>query len=338
MRIIHILTIAVVLVLTSGCSQFSKKQYIAVGGYEYCGGDDGKIFAYDKKCPKEKRVFIDEVVTDLAPNANAITIWLTRDWKDSWYKIEDIQTKIIDRGYTPIFIFYWFADDISPEFVKQNKKDYLIDLRRMVWFLDQLDGEKIVILNPEFNENGIESHEPFNDLLIESINLVKQVKQTKVSFCIGDFGNYQNISDEENWKNFHPSVHRAIKHVDFITFQEMRGSTRNKAVEILKTPKRSLAFATYLTKTYHKPTFLAYLALPSYGENGLKTQEKVYQEYAKLMPKFIKQGNLIGFNSFHLMDVPHHVGYFKEAEKHFGLVDAKGNPKPALKQFQKIHF
>jgi hypothetical protein len=235
-------------------------------------------------------------------------------------------------------MFYWFADDISPEFVKEKKKDYLIDLRRMVWFLNQLDGEKIVILNPEFNENGIESYEPFNDLLIESINLVKQVKQTKVSFCIGDFGNYQKISDEENWQVFHPSVHRAIQQVDFITFQEMRGSTRNKPEEILKTPERSLAFATYLTKTYQKPTFLAYLALPSYGENGLQIQEQVYQGFAQLMPEFISQGNLIGFNSFHLMDVPHHVGYFNEAEKHFGLIDSQGNPKPALKQFQKIHF
>ncbi len=208
----------------------------------------------------------------------------------------------------------------------------------MVWFLDQLDGEKVVILNPEFNENGIESYEPFNDLLIDSINLVKQVKQTKVSFCMGDFGNYQNISDKKNWQGFHLSVHRAIQHVDFITFQEMRGSTRNRSEEILKTPERSLAFAKYLTKRYHKPTFLAYLALSSYGDNGLKIQEKVYQGFAKLMPEFISQGNLIGFNSFHLMDVPHHVGYFKEAEKHFGIVDSKGTPKPALKQFQNIHF
>ena len=48
--------------------------------------------------------------------------------------------------------------------------------------------------------NGIEKYEPFNDLLMESIQLVKQESNTKVSVCIGDFGYYEKISDEYSRK------------------------------------------------------------------------------------------------------------------------------------------
>jgi hypothetical protein len=307
-------------------------------GYGYCTGDNGKIRAFSQQCEEDRKVFVDDVVRHIAPNVNAVTLWVDRNWKEYWYKASDIQSKVLDEGYTPIFFFYWFAGDISPLLVKQRKADYLADLEKLVRFLSQLKGEKIVILSPEFNVNGVESYEPFNDLLIESIRLVKKASNTKVSFCIGDFGHYEKISDEFSWKLFHPSIHQAIKEVDFITFQEMRGATRNNTEEILKTPERSLAFATFLTEKYQKPTFLAYLALSSYGQNGLKLQEQVYQDFADLMPRFVEEGHLIGFNTFHLVDNPKQAGYFNEAEKYFGLINSKGHPKPALKQFNRIHF
>lgn len=334
MRFKKKLGLLLILLVINGCAT----HYISVLGYEYCRGSDGKMLALSQQCKENKKVFIDEVVRYVTPNVNAVSLWVDRGWDEHWYKLLDIQSKVIDKGYTPIFFFYWFGGDISPLMVKQRRIDYLHDLEKLVRFIDQLNGEKIVILNPEFNMNGIEDYEPFNDLLMESIRLVKQANNTKVSVCIGDFGYYEKISDEYSWQLFHLSIHQAIKEVDFIAFQEMRGVTRNNTEEILKTPERSLKFATFLTEKYQKPTFLAYLALSSYGKDGLQLQEQVYQGFADLMPKFIEEGNLIGFNTFHLMDEPNQKGYFNEAEKHFGIIDSKGHPKPALKQFNKIYF
>jgi hypothetical protein len=328
-----------VFIFLSGCSHLGTGSVIGVGGYEYCEESrTGTLIAHSSSCSNNSRVYIKDIIKEYSPNANGVSIWITRDWKNDWYKAEDIQEKVINRGFTPIFIFYWFADDISPEFIEENKDQYFVDLRRFVWLIKQLKGPKIVILNPEFNENGAEAYEPFNDLLLESIEIVRQSKETQVGFCVGDFGDYSKVVDIENWKSFHPSIHRAVKQVDFIAFQEMRGTTKNSHEDILKTPDRALEFSIYLTETYNKPTFFAYLALPSYGENGIETQGKVYQRMSELMPEFVSKGNLIGINTFHLVDVPYHIGYFGKAEKHFGLIDALGQPKPALEYFRKLEF
>ncbi|RUM56585.1 MAG: hypothetical protein DSY40_02055 [Nautilia sp.] len=114
----------------------------------------------------------------------------------------------------------------------------------------------------------------------------------------------------------------------------MRALTRNNISQMLNTPYRTLEFAIYLHKKYKKPTFLAYLAISSYKNKII--QEKIYKRFSQLLPIFKKEANLIGFNIFHLFDRPQQIGYFKEAEKHFGLIDNKGNKKPAYFWFLDI--
>lgn len=309
--------------------------YLGVGGYEVCTSGN-QVTAYRDDCP-QKHVPVTDLLPALAPNANAVSIWINRDWQEDWYSAEDIQHKYIGRGYTPVFIFYWFADDISPEFMEANRDAYLQDLQRFTAFIQQIKGEKLVILNPEFNQNGIGAYEPFNDLLIESMQIVRQAPDTLVSFCVGDFGDYRRVRDLQNWKSFHPSIVRAAREADFISFQEMRAVTRNSLQGIEQTAYRSLEFARYLKETYDKPTFLAYLALSSYGEQGEAVQEEVYKQVSALLPIFKQQAGLIGFNSFHLLDVPYHQGYFNEAEKYFGLIDQEGRKKGALDAFRRLN-
>lgn len=315
-------------------SDLDKPFYLGVGGYEVCQ-EGSQVSAYREDCP-EPHTPVTELLPTLTPNVNSVTIWITRDWQEHWYSAEQIQTRFIDQGYTPVFIFYWFADEVSPKFVEQNWDAYMEDLARFTRFIEPLKGEKLVILNPEFNQNGIGQYDRFNDLLIDSMQLVRQADDTKVSFCVGDFGDYSLIRDPHNWQHFHPSIARAVKEADFISFQEMRAVTRNSQQDIEKTAYRSLEFAKYLHKTYNKPTFLAYLALSSYGDKGEATQADVIEQISSLLPVFRAQSDLIGFNNFHLVDVPYHVGYFNEAEKNFGLLDKDGQAKGALKAFQSI--
>ncbi|MGB0465996.1 MAG: hypothetical protein ACPGF7_00525 [Pontibacterium sp.] len=331
----HLCRLLMLLCMPAAASLYAAEDfYIGQGGYELC--KEGRhLKPFGNGCGN-RRIAITEVLPRLTPNANAVSIWITRDWQEDWYDAQEIEQQFINKGYTPLFIFYWFADEISPDFIEQNRAAYFKDLQRFTRFISRIKGKKLVILNPEFNQNGAEAYEPFNDLLIQSMREVRKAGQTKASFCIGDFGNYSQIIDLNNWKDFHPSVHRAAKEADFISFQEMRAVTRNSPAQIAKTAYRSLAFATYLHETYNKPTFLAYLALSSYGKGGEAMQAHVYQGITDLMPLFREHADMIGFNSFHLIDIPDHQGYFNEAEKHFGLLDKTGNAKPALAPFLQL--
>ncbi|WP_457559868.1 hypothetical protein [Caminibacter sp.] len=304
---------------------------IGVGGFQTCINKNGASFY--KNCPfvKQKPLFLE--LKKEAPNVNAVSMWITRDWQKNWYPADKINL-MIKKGYVPIFIFYWFGDDISPNFVKENKQHYFFDLKRFAKFLKKIKGKKIVILNPEYNENGMAGSKSFDLLQAKSILILKEIKNTIVGICPGDFGNYNVLWDEINWKFYLPSMKYSGMLSDFIAFQEMRALTRNTKDQILNTPLRALAFATFLHKHFNKPTFLAYLAVSSYKDE--KLQAKVFQEFAKLMPLFKHTANLIGFNLFNYIDVPTHKGYFKEAEKFFGIKRENGEKKKSFKYFIKI--
>jgi len=308
---------------------------ISVGGIDYCKTSSG-YETWTPACHWENQAPLHQIAKKTSPNINSISIWITRNWQEEWYKPETIKRDIIDQGYTPIYIFYWFADDISQQFVTENEKSYFQALHHFSQYLKKIPGEKIVILNPEFNQVDIPHWNGFNKILNKSLQMVKSVDGVKAGFCLGDFGNYQINNDIENWELFDPSIKTAVENSDFIAFQEMRALTRNSSSDILNTAQRSLNFATYLYKTYQKPTFLAYLALSSHGHQAREQQEKLLNEYANLMPKFKQQAGLIGFNYFHYFDQPNQQGYFLEAEPFFGLHTKEGKEKPSLEGFNRI--
>ncbi|WP_456479285.1 hypothetical protein [Nautilia sp.] len=305
--------------------------YVGVGEFTACSCNNKSC--YYKNCPFEKRKPLYRFFKKEAPNVNSFSVWITRNWRENWYPAETVN-KFIRHGYTPIFIFYWFADDISPSFVKKNKQKYFSTLNSFAKYLQKIKGKVIVILNPEYNENGMHNSRFFDFIQAESILILKKRKNTSVGICPGDFGNYDLLWDEQNWETFAPSMKISSKLADFIAFQEMRALTKNKKHQIKQTPLRALAFATYLHKKYKKPTFLAYLAVSSYKDENL--QAYVFKKFAKLMPLFKHTASLIGFNVFHYIDVPNHKGFFSTAEQYFGLKTADGMKKPSFNEFLKI--
>lgn len=315
--------------------EIHAEMMVSVGGYDLCekNGTVYKPGSDEREC---QTVIISKILPELVPNVDAISMWITREWDEGWYDIETLQREVIDKGYTPVFIFYWFADAISVSYVKRNEKAYFRTLRRFTEYLKKLRGQKVVIFNPEFNQNGVEAWSGMNAIFLKSYEMVREDSSVLTGLCIGDFGDYRRVNDVENWQSFHPSIQQAAKVSDFIAFQEMRALTRNKAVEIPRTPERSYAIAKYLHATYQKPTILAYVALSTYGKDGEKLQAEAYEGYLHYLPKMQKEANLILFNTFHLFDYPGHVGYFKEAEEYFGLLSASGKPKKALEAFRKV--
>jgi hypothetical protein len=311
---------------------FSFSFVISVGGFSVCPSKNGA--SYQNTCDFTKRKPIFSFLKRELPNVNGFSIWITKGWEKSWYPSHTIN-KAIKNGYIPIFIFYWFGDDISKKYVQKHKKEYLKDLKRFSNFLTEIKGPKFIILNPEYNENGMNNSKQFDILQAKSILLIKEKNpKAKVGICLGDFGNYNLLWDRYNWDLNLPSLNYSAKLSDFIAFQEMRALTRNTKEQILNTPLRALAFATYLHQKFKKPTFLAYLAISSFKNENL--QKQVIKDFVRLMPLFKNGANLIGINIFHYIDVPTHKGYFKEAEKFFGLKKANGEKKPSFYEFKKI--
>ena len=303
------------------------KFIVGVGGYDVCKKGE-KYIAYDGNCK-----IVNNITSTIPKNVNGISIWITKDFNfTSWFKPEDINKNIVEKGYVPIFIVYWFRDDISPKFIENNWKNYFEFIKKCDKYFSKIKGKKYIILNPEYNENGVSSYKNYNKLMEKTYKILK-TKNRILGYGVGDFGVYGVTFDYNNFKSFDKSF-EAVKYYDFIAFQEMRGITRNSKGDILNTPYRSLEFAKYLYQTYHKPTFLAYLALSSYQNPKLQTE--VFKRYSQLLPIFKKEANLIGFNLFHYFDTPQQVGYFKEAEKYFGIVDNSGDYKESYKYFLKI--
>ena len=332
-KMLLIIGLAGIISLTQAASWLERPFLIGVGGITCCPTKKGEASSHTC-CSFTAQRPIYQFLKKEVPNANAFSVWITRTWQPFWYPAKIVQ-KGIDRGYTPIFIFYWFADEISETYVRKHRKAYFKTLKKFADYLQTLKGEKIVILNPEYNENGVERSRMFDFLQAESILYLKEhVKNVRVGVCPGDFGNYDKIWDEQNWEIFRPSLQESAKVADFIAFQEMRALTRNKPEQIRKTPYRALAFATYLHQTYHKPTFLAYLAVSSHKNPRL--QQEVIARFVDLMPIFRHGARMLGFNLFHYIDVPGHKGYFNEAESHFGIKKADGSKKPSFKPFLKL--
>ena len=260
-------------------------------------------------------------------------MWITKDWKSSWYDKEEIH-KMIQNGYTPIFIYYYFGDEISPRTIREHQKEYFSHLRRFKNFLASIDGEKIVILNPEFNQNGAESDPYMDTINTLSIITLKELPDLLVGVCVGDFGDYTKLWDETNWRTFDLGMRFSAKAGDFVAFQQMRALSRNTAEEIRRTALRSLAFATYLHKRYKKPTFLAYLAISSCRDEELQAQ--TLESFIELLPLMRAAGELMGLNFFHYQDDPDQKGYFGECERHFGLKGADGKAKKGFDLFKAL--
>ena len=308
---------------------------ISAGGYDVTKSKG--LYSFKDSSIKGENVNITEVLQKQSKNTNSVTIWITKDWKEEWYSVETTQNEFINKGFTPIFIFYWFADEINVEYVKENEKAYFKTLKRFTKYLKKLKGQKIVVLNPEYNMDGTEEWDGMNDIFLKSYKILRRDKQVIVGPCVGDFGDYKYVNELDEWKLFDKSLNRAAKKADFIAFQEMRALTRNSKGDMIRTAKRAYNLSKYLYKKYKKPTMLAYTALSTYGTDGEEIQAEAYKSFVKYLPLMKKEAKLIHFGTFHYFDYPTHVGYFNEAEEFFGLLRKDGTPKPALIYYKKLH-
>jgi hypothetical protein len=308
---------------------------ISAGGFDVRKKSES---CYTFRCEKKfhPNANITEVLQKKSPHVNSVTIWITRNWQEDWFDAKTVQEEIINKGFTPVFIFYRFADDITPRYVQAHEKKYFEVLKKFTKYLKKLKGQKIVVLNPEYNMSGTESWDGMNDIFLKSYKILREDPQVLAGPCVGDFGNYAKTNEPQEWKLFDNSIKRAAKKADFIAFQEMRALTRNSKGDIIRTASRAYHFALYLHKKYKKPTMLAYTALSSYGNKGEEIQAEAYKSFVKYLPKMHEEADMLLFGIFHYFDYPGHVGYFNEAEEYFGVLRKDGSAKPSFTYFNQL--
>ncbi len=268
-----------------------------------------------------------------------VAIWLCKGWDTTWVSSTDLM-KIIQDGYTPLIIYYYFGDSISKEYLTENHgmriKEWQEDIDKLARLIN-IGAEVLVALEPEFNDSVFEGETPitewegFNNVAIEAIRRLKKgAPNCQVGLVAGDWGDY----------NLDKCIGRAVKHSDFLGFQEMRAypiSAPNQATPSYQEVALSaLRFSQYL-KRFKKPLLLAYLAVSSYKDGdplGWETEQAQTIKAVLDKKEKLKKNGVFGIVYFAYFDDPtHQTLYFGEAEKFFGLKTQNGILKKAFFEF-----
>lgn len=233
---------------------------------------------------------------------------------------------------TPVVNWWYWGDDISPSCVENGCwsslhgvwKDKATWQRMSAELADvvatKMEGrEAIVVLENEFNKNGIATHEPFDGYLAEQAAIF-HARGIKTVVGFGFWGS-------DRWANFD----RAVAASDYAGTMMLRSSLRH-ASSYDSSAQDLLVAAQKLQTTFGKRVLLYDFALSSYPEPDYALrQEAQLRALFGLMPD-LRAANVEGVLFRHLYDNPNFDtrNYNGEAERWWGLKHADGSAKPAF--------
>ncbi|MBM4352974.1 MAG: hypothetical protein FJ109_04145 [Deltaproteobacteria bacterium] len=276
---------------------------------------------------------VHEWARDNDAPVNAQAIWLTRDWQDSWGIDRGDLIRMSKDGVVPVLMLYYFGDEISPQYVLEHRDNWYLFLMKVA-ALAAIDHPVLVVIEPEYNDETNDSRTlvvdwpGFNEVVIDGIYLLRSLAPNLlVGICPGDFG----VQDLEL------SMGEIAQYSDFVAFQAMRASTRpnNISHEFEDVTENALAYSYRLQQLFDKPILLAYTAVSTYDQSGDWAQfqaDVITNLFDQNFAELVEHG-VFGVLYFMAFDDPQHVGYFGEAEKHFGLADVNGATKPGWDAF-----
>ena len=255
-----------------------------------------------------------DVLQQKLKSTKYVVYWLTKSWKESWFSVKTIQ-KGMDKGIVPVFMYWYFGDELSGGFPSDTKLDkYKLDNVKFSNFLHQLKGQKIVIMEPEFNKNviieKIENQHKFASVISDAIDRIDSNSSNILySLCMTDKGRrdinseftkncgYDNCSlgDVSKWKQSEIVYQDLLdkNKLDFISFKEMlaqfsrdpsRSSGWSTIIPIKYTDNemgieflasRIVNFAKYLRNKYKKPVFMPYIGIGTATWDDINNNNKI---------------------------------------------------------------
>jgi len=243
-------------------------------------------------------------------NSKFLVYWITEGWQENWFNAEKIQ-KSMDKGYVPVFNYWYFGDKLDGIPSASKQKKYLEDNKRIVTFLNKLKGTKFLIMEPEFNKRSIvssvDNQHKFASIIALAIDTIKvNTKDVYFSLAMTDTGSrgvdslYEKceyemcaLGDKYEWGK--PSIiyNDLLSRLDFISFQEMvaqfsrdpsnQGTWKkpipiaysNSDIGIDYLPQRILNFSKFLKDKYNKPVFLPYIAIATASWTDMNQNQKI---------------------------------------------------------------
>jgi len=267
-------------------------------------------------------------------NFKYFEMWLTSYWQEQWVGRQAGLRQMANDGYTPVLVYYYFGEPINKEMVESGLVAWYADCERLHHLVD-IDRDVMIVIEPEFNKKPysgtpVYNWSGWNSAVVGAIQRIKgNSPHIKVGLCPGDFGEY----------NLQTSMSESAHYSDFVAFQEMRGSTHRQAYSRtyrdVSTP--ALRFSDYLHRTFNLPVMLAYLAVSSYGasEDWTQVQDDTITSVVNHLDDFENRGVFSIIYMAYYDDPQHDYSYFGEAERHFGLRDCTGVPKPGWYKWQE---
>jgi hypothetical protein len=256
--------------------------------------------------------------------------------KFGWKGVEDDLRAAKAAGAVPVVQWWYWGDDISPSCVEGGCRDryHGVQKDRATWsrlsneLADLIVGvggsasQAMVVIETEFNKNGIETHEPFDGYLAEQAAIFHR-RGLKV---VVSFGNW----DRARWKNFD----RAIAATDLVGTMALQSSIRD-ASTYLSGADQLLDAAKFVRTTFGKPVFVTDFGFSSFPEASYEAyQDMVVRDIFRRLDEFRGAG-VQGMIWRMLSDDPAFdtANYHGHAERHWGLLHADGRPKPAFQPF-----
>lgn len=260
-----------------------------------------------------------------------LEVWLPRGWRESWLPAWELRA-LAKHGTVPVFVHYFFGDAISGERIAAERTAWHASLERLAHLIAPLD-RALVVLEPEFNTDPPPGETPVVEwpgavaAFREAVQRVRTIAPAaQLGICAGDF--YPDL-DLDSLAPLGPDL-------DFTAFQEMRakGDPEARRPGYLRIGAQATRYARYLRETFERPVLLAYVAVSSH--DGWRAEQAHAIRDLVRHRSALESAGVFGVIYFQLQDDPEHVGHFGPAERHFGLTDGRGRPKPALEAFREL--
>lgn len=289
----------------------------------------GDRFQYQLYDDREHMRDLWKLAPEYGFKPTSLTHWITRLTQWKWESPQRLQA-CHRAGFTPVVSYWYFGDEITPKYVQENKEKYFEDIEKHLIPYLQSVPEVTVLLEPEFNKNGIERWPEWNNVASKAIKMIKDaVPGAHVGLILGNWSGADNQA-------FYDLIRPAVMLSDFVGFQDMVSTFETS---IMFDPahhpaQRSIQLAKSLSEEFNKPLYIGYLAFSSYRGWDEK-QASFLHQINKNMPIYAALG-VFGIGYFSLFDDREHHGWFSEAEYHFGLLKVNGEQKLAARVWQQL--
>jgi hypothetical protein len=258
-------------------------------------------------------------------------------WAGSWVQkwgwggIEEDLQRAKAAGVTAVIPWFYWGDDISPACVENGCNDRYQGVwkDRATWTrlaneLADLTARtsgpgSLIVIEPEFNKNGVETYETFDGYLAEQAAIFRQ-RGLQVVISFGNWG-------RPHWTRFD----RAVASADLLGTMSLQSSVRD-AGTYLSGADQLVGAAQYLNSTFGKRVLIYDVGFSSFPEPSYEThQDTVVAEIVRRMPELAAAG-VQGLIWRMLADDPGFdtSNYHGTAERFWGLLHANGAPKLAF--------